>query len=280
MPPRLCENDNRPLHLCQRGYRNLSIPNSDHAILAEGLEKSYREWPVLWDLDLSVSWGESLSLFGANGAGKTTLLRILATGVRPDAGVVRIAGHDLRRHTALARRCVGVVAHRSFLYDDLTPRENLNYYARLYGIPDRDAGIGAALERVGLSSRANHRVRTLSNGMQRRAAIARAILHQPDVLLLDEPETGLDQDSRQMLGDLLAEWTAGGRSVVLTTHDIELGIEWGHRAAVLSAGKLSFTEGDAEAIQAALSGAGPLHGRQQSHIPVGRRETHGGDRDP
>lgn len=231
--------------------------------MTEGLEKSYREWPVLWDLDLSVGWGESLSLFGANGAGKTTLLRILATITRADAGSVRIAGRDLRRQTSEVRRRVGVVAHRSFLYDDLTPQENLTYYARLYGIKERGSRISAVLDRVGLSARADHRLRTLSNGMQRRAAIARAILHEPDVLLLDEPETGLDQDSRQMVGDLLNEWTAGGRSVVLTTHDIELGIEWGHRTAVLAGGKLCFLGRSAEAIQKALSGSS--HREAQEH---------------
>ena len=250
----------------------MNARNSDFAILAEGLEKSYREWPVLWDLDMSVPWGEALSLFGANGSGKTTLLRILGTGARPDAGTVRIAGLDLRRNTAEVRRRVGVVAHRSFLYDDLTPRENLNYYARLYGIRDRQVRISDALERVGLSARANHRVRTLSNGMQRRAAIARAILHQPDVLLLDEPETGLDHDSRQMLGDLLGQWTSGGRSVVLATHDIDLGIEWGHRTAVLSGGKLSFHPADSGTIQKALSGLYQLGACRQSTGPVDGRE--------
>ena len=251
----------------------MNARNSEFAIVAEGLEKSYREWPVLWDLDMSVPWGEALSLFGANGSGKTTLLRILATSARPDAGTVRIAGFDLRRHTAEVRRRVGVVAHRSFLYDDLTTRENLNYYARLYGIKDRNLRISDALERVGLSARANHRVRTLSNGMQRRAAIARAILHQPDALLLDEPETGLDQDSRQMLGGLLGQWTSEGRSVVLTTHDIDLGIEWGHRTAVLSGGKLTFHRRDAGTIQQALSGPRLQETRHQSNIPVEGRET-------
>lgn len=251
----------------------MNARNSEFAILTEGLEKSYREWPVLWDLDMSVPWGEALSLFGANGSGKTTLLRILATSARPDAGTVRIAGHDLRRHTAEARHRVGVVGHRSYLYDDLTPQENLNYYARLYGIKDRESRISTVLDRVGLSARANHRVRTLSNGMQRRAAIARAILHEPDVLLLDEPETGLDQDSRQMLGGLLDQWTAEGRSVVFTTHDIELGIAWGHRAAVLSGGKLSFPGCDAETIQKALSGLEPLGACQQSRAPVEERES-------
>lgn len=236
--------------------------DSDFAVEARGLEKSYREWPVLWDLDLSLSWGETLALFGANGAGKTTLLRILSTSVRPDAGTVRIAGRDLRRQTAEARRRIGVVGHRSFLYDDMTPRENLNYYARLYGVRDRDARVSEVLERVGLSGRADHRVRTLSNGMQRRAAIARAVLHCPDVLLLDEPEAGLDQDSRRMLGDLLAEWTTEGLSAVFTTHDIDLGMAWGHRAAVLSGGRLAYPDGGPEDIQVALAGSPPSRGNQ------------------
>ena len=215
----------------------------DNAIVVEGLEKSYRDWPVLWNLDLTVPWGESLALFGANGAGKTTLLRILAASVRPDAGAVRIGGRDLLRQTGAARRRIGVVGHRSFLYEDLTPRENLLYYARLYGLPDREARAATALERMGLAARANHRVRALSNGMQKRAAIARAILHQPDVLLLDEPEAGLDQDSRRILGELLAKWTAAGRSAVFTTHDVELGLAWGHRAAVLAGGRATFPSG-------------------------------------
>ena len=215
----------------------------DYAIIVDGLEKSYRDWPVLWNLDLTVPWGESLALFGANGAGKTTLLRILAASVRPDAGAVRIAGRDLLRQTGAARRRIGVVGHRSFLYEDLTPRENLLYYAQLYGLPDREARAATALDRMGLAARANHRVRALSNGMQKRAAIARAILHQPDVLLLDEPEAGLDQDSRRILGELLTEWTAEGRSAVFTTHDVELGLAWGHRAAVLTGGRATFPSG-------------------------------------
>ncbi len=231
--------------------------NSDCAIYVEGLEKSYRDWPVLWDLDLTVPWGEALALFGANGAGKTTLLRILSTGARPDAGTVRISGRDLRRHTSEVRRRIGVVGHRSFLYDDLTPRENLNYYARLYDLGNRSERVNDVLERVGLARRADHRVRALSNGMQRRAAIARAILHRPDVLLLDEPEAGLDRDSRRMLGDLLSEWTGGGGSVIFTTHDIELGLAWGHRSAVLVGGKLSLPEGGATEIQHALSPSDP-----------------------
>ena len=233
----------------------MSTDRSGAAISVEGLEKSYREWPVLWDLDLALPWGKTLALFGANGAGKTTLLKILATSVRPDAGTVRIAGRDLRRQTADVRRRIGVVGHRSFLYDDLTPRENLTYYARLYEVPDREARVAAALDRVGLSGRADHRVRTLSNGLQKRTSIARAILHQPEVLLLDEPEAGLDLDSRLMLGNLLAEWAGEGRSAVLTTHDLELGLAWGHQTAVLARGRVEYTSGCESGIQQLLSQA-------------------------
>ena len=212
------------------------------AIQVRALEKSYGEWPVLWDLDLSVPWGQTLVLFGANGAGKTTLLRILATHVRPDHGSIAVAGHNLRTRPEEVRRRIGVVGHRSLLYDDLTCRENLVYYGRLYGLKGHQPRVDEVLEKVGLGSRADHRVRTLSNGMQKRAAIARAILHQPDVLLLDEPEAGLDLESVSILGTLLAEWTDSGRSVIMTTHDLDLGLSWGHRAGVLRGGKVRFLD--------------------------------------
>ena len=223
----------------------MSTPTA-HAVQARGLEKSFGEWPVLWDLDLSVPWGQTLVLFGANGAGKTTLLRILATHVRPDHGSIAVAGHNLRTRPEEVRRRIGVVGHRSLLYDDLTCRENLIYYGRLYGLKDHKPRVDEVLEKVRLGSRADHRVRTLSNGMQKRAAIARAILHEPDVLLLDEPEAGLDRESVSILGTLLAEWTDSGRSVIMTTHDLDLGLSWGHRAGVLRGGKVNFpgTESD------------------------------------
>jgi len=219
---------------------------STEAVQVRSLEKSFGEWPVLWDLDLSVPWGQTLVLFGANGAGKTTLLRILATHVRADHGSVAVAGHNLRTRPEEVRRRIGVVGHRSLLYDDLTCRENLIYYGRLYGLKDHKPRVDEVLEKVRLGSRADHRVRTLSNGMQKRAAIARAILHEPDVLLLDEPEAGLDRESVSILGTLLAEWTGSGRSVILTTHDLDLGLSWGQRAGVLRGGKISFpgTESD------------------------------------
>ena len=212
------------------------------AAQACSLEKSFGEWPVLWDLDLSVPWGETLVLFGANGAGKTTLLRILATHVRADHGSVTVGGYNLSRRPEEVRRRIGVVGHRSLLYDDLTCRENLIYYGRLFGLKDHKSRVDEVLEMVRLSDRSEHRVRTLSNGMQKRAAIARAILHQPDVLLLDEPEAGLDQESVSILGTLLADWTGSGRSVIMTTHDLDLGLSWGQRVGVLKGGKVNFPD--------------------------------------
>ena len=211
-----------------------------NAIEVGGLRKGYGDLPVLWDLDLSLGWGEFLALFGANGSGKTTLLRTLAGQARPDEGSVRIAGYDLRRRPAAARRQVGVVAHSGYLYDDLTCRENLAFYGRLYAVENTGERITDVLERVGLSRRADRRARSLSHGMQKRLAIARAILHRPSLLLLDEPESGLDRESVSALAELLQEWTASGRSVVMTTHNINLGLAWATRAAVMSNGKLNF----------------------------------------
>jgi heme ABC exporter ATP-binding subunit CcmA len=213
-----------------------------YAIYVEGLHKSFGDWPVLWDLDLKVEWGQFLALFGVNGAGKTTLLRILSTQSRAEAGKVLVAGYDSRRQAEAVRRRIGVVGHRGLLYDDLTCRENLVFYGRLFALKDNHQRVEAVLSRVGLNHRADHRVRTLSHGMQKRLAIARAVLHHPRILLLDEPEGGLDQESVAMLKGLLEEWTQTGGTVLMTTHNVELGLAWAHRAAVLCDGKVHFQE--------------------------------------
>ena len=215
-------------------------PSSGDAVTVRGLHKSFGDWPVLWDLDLIVPWGELLVLFGANGVGKTTLLRILSTQARPDAGSLVVAGYDQRRSPQSVRRRVGVVAHQSFHYEDLTCRENLYYYGRLFGLKDYRARAAEVLARLGLERRADRRVRTLSNGMQKRLSIARAIQHRPRLLLLDEPESGLDRESLDILRDLLQEWTQAGGSAIMTTHDTGLGRSWAHRTAVLDAGRIQF----------------------------------------
>ena len=208
------------------------------AIRVEGLEKSFGDWPVLWNLDLTLGWGQFFVLFGANGAGKSTLLRILSTQAKADAGDALVAGHDLRRNPQAVRNRVGVVAHRTFLYDDLTSLENLVYYGRLFGLKDPVKRADEALYRLGMSRRSGHRLRSLSHGMQKRVAIARAIMHQPPVLMLDEPESGLDRGSVDVLKELLQEWTASGRSVVMTTHDTDLGFSWTKQVGLLADGKL------------------------------------------
>ena len=222
----------------------MSGAGSGFAVRVEGLEKGFDHWPVLWDLDLTLNWGKLLVLFGANAVGKTTLLRILSTQARPDAGTLWVAGYDLgRRHDAV-RRNIGVVGHRTYLYDDLTCRENLVHYGRLFGLADVQERVDEALSRVSLGRRADQRVRTLSNGMQKRASIARAILHRPPLLLLDEPEAGLDHESMAMLQGLLAEWAESGGAAIMTTHNVDLGLAWGDPAniGVLADGRVHFYE--------------------------------------
>ena len=225
------------------------------AIAAAGIRKDYGDRAVLRGVDLTVGWGEIAVLFGANGAGKTTLLRILAGLTRADAGVVHVAGRPMRRRGNRARRLVGFAGHQTMLYNDLTCRENLAFYARLYGIQDAGRRIDRTLTQVNLSDRANRRVRTLSHGMQKRLAMARAILHEPAALLLDEPESGLDAASVATLGELLREWAASGRAALLTTHSVEVGLAWAHRAVTLEGGRLT---GDAPPGDAATTGLGVI----------------------
>jgi len=208
------------------------------AIRLEGLEKSFGDWPVLWDLDLTLGWGQFLVIFGANGVGKSTLLRILSTQARADAGKALIAGYDLQRNPQAVRSRVGVVAHQTFLYDDLTALENLVYYGRLFGLNDPEQKADEALSKLGMDRRSGQRLRSLSHGMQKRVAIARAIMHRPSILLLDEPESGLDRGSVELLRELLQEWAASGRAVVMTTHDTELGFSWTGQQGLLAEGKL------------------------------------------
>lgn len=235
-------------------------PAGSTAIAAVGLRKDYGDRRVLRSVDLFVPWGETSVLFGPNGAGKTTLLRILAGLARPDAGDVQIAGLRMRRSGGRARTLVGFVGHQTLLYSDLTCRENLRFYAKLYAVDrlpgrvnrlsdrvDRRSGsvdflsgrVDQVLEQLNLVDRADRRVRTLSHGMQKRLSVARAILHEPAVLLLDEPESGLDTDSVAALGDLLKDWSASGKSALLTTHSSEIGEAWADRVLTLERGRLS-----------------------------------------
>jgi len=186
---------------------------------ARGVHRSFGAARVLRGVDLVVGAGELQVVLGPNGAGKTTFLRILAGLSRPSAGTVAVFGKSLREHPA-HRRELGLLSHASILYDDLTPRENLRFAGRLYQLDAPEAAADQALAAVGLTHRADDPVRRLSRGMVQRTAIARALLHQPRVLLLDEPFTGLDVPSTARVLEVLRGQLAAGRALVLVTHNL------------------------------------------------------------
>jgi heme exporter protein A len=193
---------------------------------------------VLRGLDFDVEAGEFVALLGPNGAGKTTFLRILASLSRPALGEVRVAGYHLPKQAAAVRSILGVVSHQPLLYGDLTAEENLRFYARMYGVPDLEKRVSVVLDMVGLANRRRDLVRTFSRGMQQRLAIGRAVLHDPEVMLFDEPHTGLDQDACLMLDNVLREVAARGRTVVMTSHDLARAADLASRFDVLSRGKI------------------------------------------
>jgi heme ABC exporter ATP-binding subunit CcmA len=220
------------------------MPSSDGPRLLEatGLRRAYGRRQVLRDIDLTVAAGEAVAVAGPNGAGKTTLLRVLAGLARPDRGEVRLEGQPLRRDSPEIRRAVGLVSHQTLLYDDLTLHENLTFAARLYGLPTPAAAARSALDEAGLGARADESPRRLSRGLAQRAAIARALLHRPRVLLLDEPFTALDAAASERLRDELRARREQGLGIVLVTH--QLGEAWAvaTRIAVIVEGRWACDE--------------------------------------
>jgi len=205
-------------------------------ITVKKLVKRFGMKTVLRGVDFEVQPGEFVALLGPNGAGKTTFLRILASLSRPSMGEVTIAGYQLPHHAAQVRARLGVVSHMPLLYGDLTAEENLRFYSRMYNITDYAARITEVLEMVGLENRRRDLVRTYSRGMQQRLAIGRAVLHDPEVMLFDEPYTGLDQDASSMLDDVLRTVAAQGRTVVMTSHDLARAEDLATRFDILSRG--------------------------------------------
>ena len=194
---------------------------------------------VLRGLEFEVQPGEFVALLGPNGAGKTTFLRILASLSRPSVGEVIVAGYRLPHEAAQVRARLGVVSHLPLLYEDLTAEENMRFYARMYGISKMENRITDVLEMVGLEKRRRDLVRTFSRGMQQRLAIGRAVLHDPEVMLFDEPYTGLDQDASSMLDQVLRSVAAQGRTVVMTSHDLARAEELATRFDILSRGVIT-----------------------------------------
>ncbi len=207
-----------------------------------GLEKSFGHVGVLRDLDMTVRNGEVLTIFGPNGAGKTTLIRILATLARPDAGEITINGVDPAKQAEAVRTTIGVVMHAPLLYGDLTGRENLRFYSKMFRISDAEDRIEDVAARMNVTHRLDERVRNLSHGFQKRVAFARALLHRPRLLLLDEPESGLDQRTLSLFEQLLADYREAGGAAVMTTHSLERGLAVADRVAILAGGRFAFSE--------------------------------------
>ena len=210
-------------------------------IRVEGLGKAFGRREVLRDVSFSVPRGGFLTLFGPNGAGKTTTLRLVATLLRPSSGSIAVAGHELRDDPQPVRRAIGFISHNPLLYRDLTAQENLRFYADMYGVADPARRVADLLERVELSHRRYDLASTFSKGMLQRLAIARALLHRPRVLLLDEPHSGLDPHAVDILDGLLAEIRAE-HTFVMTTHDLDKGLELADQVLILDAGRVVFRQ--------------------------------------
>ena len=226
---------------------------SAHALECERITKRYGRIAALNSVDVSVDPGECVAIFGRNGAGKTTLLHVAGSLIRNFEGEVRVFGHSRGDNGSDTRRTMGLVLHETCLYDDLTAAENLRFFARLYQVSDAEHRADDVLARFELANRAESVVRTLSRGMKQRLAIARAMVHRPRLLLMDEPFTGLDEPSSQTLVTVLREFVRDGGAVVLSTHDVERAFDVATRAVVLERGSLtldrSLTDIDAAAFR-------------------------------
>jgi heme exporter protein A len=214
--------------------------SSSQAIEVRRLEKSFGEHRALRGIGLNVIRGECLVIFGPNGAGKTTLLKIMSTLLKPSAGNVFLDGIDIRDKPTEIRRKISLVSHQTFLYNDLTIFENLKFYGKMYDIADLEQRIREVTTWAQLESRLYDRVGTLSRGLQQRASLARAVLHNPPFLFLDEPEVGLDPQASAMVRDVINNPDSGSRTVVITTHNLERGLELGDRIVIIDRGKFVY----------------------------------------
>lgn len=216
-------------------------PNTMEPLLQiRGLEKSFGHKKALNGIDLTVRKGEFLALFGPNGAGKTTLLKAISTIIRPTRGEIYFQGNLIDENSIVLRSSIGLVSHNTLLYEDLTAYENLVFYSRMYGVDGWKKRVEQVLHTVGLYHRKDDVVRTFSRGMLQRLSIARAILHEPEILLLDEPYTGLDAQAIKILDELLESLKDGNRTFIMTSHDIHKGFEHATRLSILNSGKIVF----------------------------------------
>jgi len=229
------------------------MSNESAAVVAtENLTRTFGRRKAVDDVTLSVGSGSTLALFGPNGAGKTTLLRILSGLLKPTAGTARIGNVALPGGPAVRRR-VGVISHHSLLYEALTARENVEFTAKLYGVSDFRGAAERALERMKILDRAETPVRALSRGLKQRVSVARATVHNPEVILADEPFTGLDLLGAAALSDLLNSLRERGAAVILVTHNVEEGLSLATHAAIMDRGRILEVETQSRIDRASFS---------------------------
>jgi heme ABC exporter ATP-binding subunit CcmA len=217
------------------------------------LAKAYGFLPVLRGITLDIARGDFVGLLGANGSGKSTLLKLLCGLTKPTQGSIRIGGWDIPQEAHAVRPQIGFVSHKSLLYPTLTGYENLAFFARLYGIAPERSALSALVARVGLSKAADRPARTYSRGMLQRLSIARALLQEPHLLLLDEPYTGLDQDASATLDGLLQGAHSEGRTLIMTSHDLASVARLARRIVILSRGKVAYDAPNANFTAVALA---------------------------
>jgi len=213
-----------------------------HYIEARSLQKKFGYKTALRNVDVLLQEGDSLALFGPNGAGKSTLIQILATLLTPTSGTVWLAGYDARRDREKVHGLMGLVTHHTLLYPHLSAYENLEFYGTLYGVSKLHKRIGEVLEVVGMHDHMREFVQNFSRGMQQRLALARAVLHDPAILLFDEPFTGLDPQGNENLKKLIRHFQDLGKTMIIALHDLSLGLELCQRAAIMKSGRIVYTQ--------------------------------------
>jgi len=228
--------------IAKKVMEEINTASQAWAIEAQELTKSFGNHLALRGVDLEVKQGESVVILGPNGAGKTTLIKVLATIMNPSSGKVLIGGLNSKNDAEEVRRRIGVVTHQTFLYSNLTAYENLVFYSRMHDVPRAKERIQEVAAVVGMAFRLHDRVGTLSRGMQQRLSIARSLLHKPSIMLLDEPETGLDQQAISIFWQALRREEMLERTIILTTHNLERGLELSDRVLILDRGRIVYQE--------------------------------------
>lgn len=221
---------------------NLNPQTSSYIIRGQGLTKKYGNFFALNGVDISLVEGEFLALFGPNGAGKTTLLKILSTLMKPSSGRLEVCGLEPSAAGEKLLKSIGFISHSTMLYDDLSAYDNLLFYARMFDLEAAAEMTKKALSEMGLYARMRDPVRTFSRGMKQRLAIARAIIHDPPILLLDEPYTGLDHQASVNFTASLEIFRSKGKTMIIAIHDIWRGVEICDRAAIINEGRLVFED--------------------------------------